>query len=210
MPGNNRGSRQLHLLVKGGTTLVRSRSGARTVSALLNHLTAELSAPTDDLLHVNALATVRDGRAVLLPGGLRFWATELQPRMARHGFAFVDVPFASVDSTSGELVVSEPALAFDPAVVDGLDDGARMGGERPWVRPGRYPIADWYVAGTEDEAGRLSPGRGVAEVLPSTFFMDDVAVVGARVAEVLARVEVHWLLTETPDVVAAQLASAPA
>jgi thiol-disulfide isomerase/thioredoxin len=162
-------ARSLNLLVRGSRVLVRSRSAARVLAALLQQLSAALRPGTDDdgsLLRVYATPVLSDdGRALLLPAALADHVQQLQPRLARAGFALPDVAEVLVDPTTAELVVPEPSIPFDASVLANVDADARLGPERPWARPGRYPIAAWLVVRGPDELGAMSPGVALTTVL---------------------------------------------
>jgi len=138
-------SRELDLLVKGASQLVRSRSRSRVLRALLGHLSSDLTERDPALLHLASTAAVRNGTdALLLPAGLVAWVKQLQPRLARRGIQLVDLPWSTVDPATHELVVPEPTVEHDPTVLDGFGDD-RLGSELPAVRPGRYPLTAWFL-----------------------------------------------------------------
>lgn len=174
--------RPLHLLVRGGEVLVRSRDRARVLRALLWHLEEDLgrSDPPEGCARTRATAVVAGGRALLLPPGLHLLAG-LQPRLARHGIAPADVPHPWVDLDTAELVVAPPALPHDPAALTGGDPPPPSPGEAAPVGPGRYPLAGWGVLLPHD--GRLlplSPAEAAAATLSLTVDdVDPVARLGA-------------------------------
>ena len=159
-------SRPLKLLVHGSSQLVRSRSGGRVLAALLQHLSADLEPADPQLLQVHTTAVVRDGEALLLPAGLREHVKVLQPRFAKARTTIVDTPRVLVDLQSHELVVPEPTVPFDPAVIHELDTGVKLGNELPWVRPGRVPLRAWFMARPTDTAGALTTAVAVTTALP--------------------------------------------
>jgi hypothetical protein len=166
-------SRSLKLLVQGGTQLVRSRSSARVLAALLQYVSADLEPADPSLARVNATAVVRDGAALLLPAGLLAHLKRLQPRLARAGMALVDMPRVLLDLEAGELVVPEPVVPYDATVLDELDRDVRLGNEVPWVHPGRSPLRTWFLARSEDTLGSLTPGVAITAALPQLFDRDD-------------------------------------
>jgi hypothetical protein len=184
-------SRSLKLLVRGGQQLVRSRSSARVLAALLQHLSAELSPGDTDpsLLRVFATAVVADGRAVLAPAGLADHLKLVQPRFAKAGIAMVDVVDPLVDPVTAELVVPEPTVPFDAAVLDHLDADVKLGNELPWVRPGRYPLAAWMVVRGMETVGPLSPGLALTSVLGLVFGIDDMERTTAAVGQLTGLLE---------------------
>ena len=163
-------SRSLKLLVRGNQQLVRSRSSARALAALLQHLSADLATSDDPaLLRVFATAVVSDGRAALLPAGLVDHLKVLQPRLAKVGVTLVDGPDPRIDPRTAELVVPEPTIAYDASVLDAVDDDVKLGNELPWVRPGRYPLARWLVVRGPDAVDPLSPGIALTAALGAVF-----------------------------------------
>jgi hypothetical protein len=166
-------SRSLKLLVQGGTQLVRSRSGARVLAALLQYVSADLEPVEPSLARANVTAVVRDGVALLLPAGLLAHVKRLQPRLARAGMALVDTPRVLLDLEARELVVPEPVVPYDATVLDDLDRDVRLGSELPWVRPGRFPLHTWFLVRGDDALGPLTPGVAITAALPQLFERDD-------------------------------------
>lgn len=207
-------SRSLKLLVHGGRQLVRSRSGARVLAGLLQHLSADLGAdgePDASLLQVYATPAVADGRAVLLPAGLVDHVKQLQPRLAKVGVTFVDTPATWIDPVTGELVVPEPAVAFDASVLDDVDADVKLGAELPWARPGRYPLHAWLVVRGPDEVGPLSPGVALTSALSLVFGLETtertVEAVG-QLTGLLEQLPVTATWYETPAELAEQVRAA--
>jgi len=206
-------SRSLKLLVRGGQQLVRSRSSARVLAGLLQHLSADLlgaHARDDSLLQVYATAAVAGGRAVLLPAGLVDHVKQLQPRFARIGATLVDTRDVWVDPATAELVVPEPAVPYDAAVFDEVDADVSLGSELPWVRPGRYPLQGWLVVRGPDATGPVSPGVALTAALGLVFGVENmdrtVEVVGLLTG-LLEHVPVTATWYESPDELAQQLRS---
>jgi hypothetical protein len=166
-------SRSLKLLVQGGTQLVRSRSGGRVLAALLQHLSADLAAPDPSLTRVDATPVVRDGEALLLPPGVADFVNQVQPRLAKAGIAIVDTPHALLDLHARELVVPEPGLVYDAAVIDELEADVKLGNELPRVRPGRYPLRSWFFARSPEHLGVLTRGVAVTGAVPLLHDLDD-------------------------------------
>ena len=127
------------------------------LNALLLHLSAVVREPDARELVLGATAAVRDGEALLLPPGIVMWIKQLQPRLSRRGIQLVDVPMATVDPDTAELVVAEPALPFDGSVLDEIDDGVKLSSELPYVRPGRYPLRSGSSPLPKTSAARSAP-----------------------------------------------------
>lgn len=165
-PGRSASTRQLDLLVRGKTQLVRSRSRRRVLDALVSYLSAELVDTPPPLTRAIATAAVVDDRGVLLPPGLVDRLQHLQPRLAGAGVQLVDVPYATLDLRARDLVVPEPELAVDSAVLDALDDDQRSATELATVPPGRYPLDAWCFVRSSDDLGLMSTPAAVTAALP--------------------------------------------
>lgn len=188
--GDDGGARALNLLVQGSQQIVRSRSAARVLRALLWRLSEEVGAVDVGAgrVRVNATAALRGDDALLLPAGLHRWAKQLQPRFARVGIALADVPYPELDLASGEVVIPEPAIAHRADVLARIDAGVRLGSEPPPVPPGRYPLAAWFVGRGGDEPTELTPAVATVAVLASVFGVDDVRGMVERLGALLAHV----------------------
>jgi hypothetical protein len=199
---DSRQARELNLLVHGGTQVVRSRSLARVLQALLLHLSAVVTPPDRQLISLNATAAVRKGEGLLLPTGIVAWMKQLQPRLSRRGIQLVDVPFATVDPTAADLLVPEPSMPYDASVFDNIDDGVKLGSELPVVRPGRYPLRTWYLVVAEDQLGPLSPAHGFAGAASQVVLTDtdaDLAEVSQRLLGLTRQVETTGIWYATAD-----------
>ena len=204
-PAATGGNRKLNLLVQGGSQLVRSRSAARALAALLTCLSADTTPPDEHLLALDSSAAVVDGAALLLPPGMVHWAKELQTKLARRGIVLVDAPFVTIDPEAGELVVPTPSVPHDREVLTEIDHGARLGPELPYVQPGRYPITAWYLNRSPDEIGPLSPARGVASAYRLVPTDADPETIGRRLALVFERASAHGVWLDRPDALDEQL-----
>jgi peroxiredoxin len=205
VPGS---SQALKLLVRGGTQLVRSRSSARVLAALLQYLAADLGAVTEPLVRVYAAAAVRAGEAVLLPRGVVDGLRQFQPRLAKAGIALVDMPHALVDLEACALVVPEPDVAHDPAVLAELDAVAKPAvSELPRVHPGRYPLRTWFLSRSPDSVGPLTPAIAVTSALPLVFDRTDAHDDVARLAELFEHVAAIGVWAETVEELVAQVAA---
>lgn len=140
---NGGGQRGLSQLFRSSTAVVRTRRRRRALLGLLAWL--EGHTPADgSLLQLRAIATVGPQGAVLAPWALISSLEKLQPRLHRRGVQVLDAHAARVDLATGELVVAEPPLPFDAAVLAEVDDDERSAGrELPPLQPGRYPIRGW-------------------------------------------------------------------
>lgn len=204
-PEAGRGSRRLNLLVRDGRQLVRSRSAARALAALLTYMSADTSPPDEDLLPLNASAALVEGKALLLPAGLVNWTKQIQTTLARRGIVLVDAPYVTIDVASAELVVPTPSVPHDPEVLAELDRGARLGPELPYVQPGRYPLTTWYLNRSPDEIGPLAPALGVATAYALVSTESDPLVIGRGLAELFERVSAQGVWLDRPGAIDEQL-----
>lgn len=205
-------SRELNLLVHGSTQLVRSRSAARVLAGLLNHLSHDLGAgdSTDEpvLLRVNATVAVVGDDAVLLPPGLVSSVKQLQPRFTRQGLAMADVPHALLDIERAEVVIPAPTVDHDASVLAELDEGVRLGSELPWVRPGRYPLRTWFLTRSPDDIGELSRALAVTNALPMAYWGEDLQQAVAQLATLFERVKPYGLWYQSPAELVDQVTAA--
>ena len=177
-----------NVLVRGGSELVRSRSGARVLAALLAHLTDDLAIVEPGLCPLGAAVLVRDGHAVIVPWATRHWSYAVEPLLARHGYGFADGPLLGVDLDEGVVVIPAPSVPFDQSVLAALDASCALGAEQPRVRPGRYPITAWCHFDRAGRTGELPIATAVAEALPSIAWAGDTAALVERLASCLERV----------------------
>ncbi len=190
-------SQSLKLLVHGSTQLVRSRSAARVLAALLQRVSGDLERPDPSLMVVDATPALRDGEALLLPRGLLDFVKQLQPRLAKERITIVDTPYALVDLGTRELVVPDPVVPHDAAVLEELDAGVRLGSELPWVRPGRYPLRAWFLTRSPAQVGPFSPARAVASAIPSVYDVDDVLAEVERLASLFDHIPAYGIWYES-------------
>ena len=202
--------RDLHLLVEGGTQLVRSRSAARVLRALLWRLSFAIAPPALPAggMLVDGGVAVRDGDALLLPRGHHAWLKQLQPRLGRAGVALADVPVAPVDLPAAEVVIPEPTVPYDAAVVDDADTGVRLGSEAPAVLPGRYAIRGWLLGRPADLTGTLTPGVAAVAALPWVAWDGDAADAVTALVALFERVPAHGVLLTGPDELASAVVDA--
>jgi peroxiredoxin len=205
-------SRELNLLVHGSTQLVRSRSAARVLGALLNHLSHDLGARDSTgeraLLKVNATVAVVGNDAVLLPPGLVGSVKQLQPRFTRQGIAMADVPQALLDIERAEVVITAPIVDHDPTVLAELDEGVRLGSELPRVLAGRYPLRTWFLTRSPDAIGELSRALAVTAALPMAHWGEDLEHAVAQLATLFERVTPYGIWYRSAPELVDQVAAA--
>jgi hypothetical protein len=159
-------ARGLDLLFEANTIVVRSRSARRVLyglAAYLSHLTA--SPDGDGLLRLYDRVGVREGKAMILPGVMLNDLEHVQAALARMGVAIADEPLTAVDLESLEVVVPEPTVAPDPAVIDALPPAGSWRTELPRVEPGRYPIERWFIWTADREASTMSRAEAVTKAM---------------------------------------------
>jgi len=188
-------------LFRGSQLVVRTRDPRRAVQALLTYLAALGGAPDPSLLHVTGLPAVANGRGVVLPRGILSSLKTLQPRLHRAGIALVDAPMATIDPRIVSLVVPEPGLGDDAAVLAEVPEARRLGAELPRVEPGAYPLAAWAFPCGPGEQGRLTPGRALARALAAGAADDTTPIVEAatRLRPLLAEITPYGLWYATID-----------
>lgn len=142
----------LNLLVQPGRATVRSRDPGRILKALLADLHDRVhnTASAADRRRVNAVAVgvnTPDGWAGgLIPLNFLGFAPRLQSLLAERGVALCDTPHPELDLATGDLVIPEPAVPHDPAVIDDVTlDLTGIRGELPPLPPGSYPFHGWCV-----------------------------------------------------------------
>src|SRR5207253_7728338 len=110
------------------------------------------------------------------------------PRLHRAGFQIADVPVTLLDPDTAELVVPEPGVTVDEAVIEGVGGGSPTS-EPPRVTPGRYPVRAWLMNVGADEEGSVTRATAVAGAFPWVHFDEDdqVAEVLDRLGALLAR-----------------------
>jgi hypothetical protein len=146
--------------------------------------------------------------AVLLPPGLVQWVKQLQPRFTRQSIAMADVPQAALDLEAAEVIIPAPTIDHDPAVLAELDEGVRLGSERPRVRPGRYPLRAWFLVHSADTVGELSRGLAVTAALPLAYPGEDLEQAVTQLATLFERVTPCGLWYDRPDELVDQVAQA--
>lgn len=144
-PSHQGRSQSLHLLYHGHHVVARSRSLSRLVRSLLGHLSGsawDLRERTD-LLRLHVAGFARDGSAILVPFHL---GLRLEARLAAQGFGSVAGSWVAVDPHTAELVVDEPQLTIDAAVLRDLTDRwPPSPHERPAAGVGRYDLRLWVL-----------------------------------------------------------------
>lgn len=204
--GSGRG---LNLLVQPGHPTVRTRDPARALRALLSDLHDKIHGPTgvdgtaliDGRVRVRALPIgVRDGVG-LVPLECHYFAPVIQSMLATRGLALGDVPHPEVDLGTGEVVIPEPAVDHDPAVLDSLTvDLAGTAGERPALLPGRYPLEGWCVFHPgERTIVRFTPAEAAAATLSLCHGTDDPPERVRQLARLFGTVPAYgiWYYSET-------------
>ena len=180
--------RELHRLFQSTRLVLRTRDPVRLLHGLANYLSAFLP-PPEGLLRTAAMAVVADGEAVLVPGSLLSAVKLVQPRLHRAGFQIADVPVTLLAPDTAELVVPEPGVTVDEAVIEGVGGGSPMSEPRR-VTPGRYPVRAWLMNVGADEEGPVTRATAVAGAFSWVHVdgTDEIAGVLERLGDLLVRV----------------------
>lgn len=202
---------QENLLVIGSQMLVRSQYRERVLRALLWRLGDMMGVGGIDagLVRVNATAVVTPVGVALLQPWLYTLEEYLQPAFARYGIAFVDVVNPHIDLERAELVVPEPTVTHNPAVL-GRETASVSAPSSGWapdlalepdpVRPGRYPLVGWGVIHpADDPVTWLSPAQAAAATLSFVFDTDDQASRVRELGDLFQRISPFglWYHSET-------------
>lgn len=180
-----------NLLLQGSNVFVRSRSAGRVLRALLWHLHDGIVGfnPACGRLRVNATAAVVPGGMVLLQPGLHVLAEKLQELLARRGVGLAEVLFPEIDLATCEVVLPEPAIPYDAAVVESLDSAVDPHFELPPVRPGRYPLIGWSVMHAADSAvTRFTPAEAAVATLSYVLNTEDAAARVRQLGTLFSRI----------------------
>lgn len=169
----------LNLLLRGGDLLVRSRSVARVLRALLWQLQDRIVGfdPDSGRMRVRATAARIGSQMVLLQPALFVLEERLQPLLARRGVALADVPFPELDPRSLEVVIPDLAIPHDRTVIESHDTFVGTQTEPAPVLPGRYPLIGWGVMYPSDPpVTHFSPAEAAAATLSFVENTDDARV----------------------------------
>ncbi|MDQ4096627.1 MAG: hypothetical protein M3144_01995 [Actinomycetota bacterium] len=159
--GKDRRPKEFHHLYRGFTSVIRTRDLRRLINAQLAYLSAFVDEGDLGSLQPDAVAFVREGGAVLAPPEIRTFLPSIERRLAANGLRVVDQPWARVDPSSGELLVTEPRLYVDRSVLDDLGDQAGRRTLDAAAPPGRYPILGWAFGTGVGERGPISRALAV-------------------------------------------------
>jgi hypothetical protein len=176
------------LLARYGRPLVRSPSAGRVLRGLLSHLSESVAPRDPSLLRVNATVAVRDREALVLPPDAMGWAEPLQRTITRFGFRPADVTTAAIDPRSLELIIPEVSIPHNRGAVVELDPGPPTADGLASVEPGPYRLGTWVVCAPAEQAGVMTPARGVASTIPllsadrdAPHTLSDLVVVASHV-----------------------------
>ena len=186
----------LNLLVRGNDVLVRSRSAARVLRALLWHLQNQTVGfdPNSARLRVRATAARIGSQMVLLQPGLVTLGERLQPLLARRGLALADAPLPELDPRTLEAVIPELTMMHDPQVIECCDTFVGTQTEPDPVLPGRYQLIGWGVMHPSDApVTRFSPAEAAAATLSSVENTDDARTRLLQLGELFEQVDAFGL-----------------
>jgi hypothetical protein len=185
--------RGLHILYRSSLRVVRARHPLRVLDALTSYLSShlELQRPDPTVLRVRALPVLSGDDVVLTSWFAQHELASLEPRFNQRGFRVADLPFATVDPVTAEVVVSPPLLTIDQEARRAFADRFPPTGPQRVepVGPGRYHLRGWIFAG--GDRGPLSPAAAVASSGSDLLNPPDLGLQGTL--DALAR-----LLSEVP------------
>lgn len=147
--------RTFHVLYRGSCVAVASPDPQRIVTALVRHLDAHAGTP-DGLVGVQAVALLRDDRAMLVPTLLEDDLRALSRQLGREGIQILDTHTVFVDLSAGEVVVTSDLEVDDGALADVVSLAPPSRRSDPPVRDGRYPLARWLLMELWQRPGRYS------------------------------------------------------
>ena len=153
----------LHRLFEGSRELVRDRSADRVVGALLSAL-GGFARPDGTHLQVWATALAGAEGAVLVPVQWRGRLPHLQRGLRHTGWRILDAPFVSLDLTSGDVLVADPALTVDvPALQDLLESVPGRGTGS--VSPPPWQLRGWLLPPSSGEQA-LTKAEALVALMP--------------------------------------------
>jgi hypothetical protein len=165
-PVRHRRGAGFHLLYRGCGLALRSRDPRRLVEGLVHHLDSFDPAYGAGCVALQAVALVRDGRALIAPMILRSSLARVERRLNLRGLRFVDTPCVLLDALRSEIVVPDTSLDVDWAAFDDLDTIAPGSRPDPPVPVGRYPVSGWTFLG---DGNGISRARAVALATRATI-----------------------------------------
>ncbi|MDQ1519417.1 MAG: hypothetical protein QOI55_490 [Actinomycetota bacterium] len=161
------GSRALAVVYRDTEVVLRSRSRARALIALGEHLACHAVTPSG-LLRIDALGAVGDnGLAVVVPRPAD--ACTFDRHLAANGMHVIDAPALLVDALDMTVVVPDPffgsAVRSITGVAPGLAEEAEEFDDAP-ARPGRYPIVAWALPSSRSRGARVAQLASLTQLPP--------------------------------------------
>jgi len=202
----------MNLLVQPSRAPVRSRDPGRILQALLADLHDRLNGSrlAEGRLRVNAIAVRSDSGTGLIPKEFVAFQPRLQSLLAERGVAIADVARPEIDLATAELVIPDPAIDHDPAVLQRVSQPPSKRSELPTLGPGHYPLIGWCVIQPGEEPFvALSPAQAAAATVSSLVEADDPVERLSQLGDLFARVPAYGLWyysdTQVADLVARAL-----
>lgn len=156
-PGRRKAA-PLHHLYLGSRPLLGTRDLTRLLQGISQHLSAHVAVPEG---HVVNAVPVRTQRGVLLvPQEILAMPGSVDRLLTSEGFAFADVPRATLDLRAGTVGVPEPVVQVSASADEVAALGPSQAEER--LEPGDHPLAGWLLAVGADQVGLLRPAVAVA------------------------------------------------
>ncbi|HYH29308.1 MAG TPA: hypothetical protein VD903_02895 [Pseudonocardia sp.] len=153
-PGRRKAA-PLHHFYVGARPLLGTRDLTRLVRGISQHLSAQVAVPEGHV--VNAVPVQTPAGVLLVPQEILAMPGSVDRLLTSAGFAFADVPHATLDLAAGTVHVPEPVVTLS-------DDVAGLGPsvDEPRLEPGDHPLAGWLLAVGADQVGPLRPAVSVA------------------------------------------------
>ena len=173
---------QFHVLSWGTCPALRTLDVDRLAVGLRRFVGGHGAGPAGTV-RTDFAAVVRDGGAVLVHRDFRERLVKDERTLRRGGLSVLEAPYADVDLTTGELVVSDPDVPVDDRAMEELRSLAppRRRAD-PAVPPGRYHLVGAVVAGHPAGAELPPPQAAFALLRRVSVALDEAAAETALAA----------------------------
>ena len=168
----SRTARPLNVLHQSITPMIRTLSPARAYDTLFHLLSGYVEQHRDDVVVMRGRALIKDGQAIIVPGGFTVFLAARLAMLQRHGIRIVPGSVMKISLDTGELVVEPHALEVDDSALADLVDSRGADREPEEVAPGRYPVTAWTVAFDDGKHEPVSPNQLLTSVLPLVINRD--------------------------------------
>lgn len=149
---------------------VRTRDPARALRALLEAINFAITdrfatADSGPVVQTRTLALGSAAGVVLVPATYRSVGPSLQARLATRDMGIVDVTRPTINLATAELVIDEPDLGHDPAVLAERSRPVTSGLELPQLPPGHHRLHAWCVSHPGPSHTAFSPAHAAAATM---------------------------------------------